>query len=165
SSRERDFSNIFNTGRPIPQSQHTLPNGNGLAGPTHIPNTSHPITKPAYGDGRNYLPPQRHIPPQPQQQSYQESPKRSPPARQYSLPTDVNIPPPRNTPPRGQQHYDPRQVDPRQPQQRQTSAPHPSQRMYTDIPPSHQRPPEDYPYNSNDYRTNSLSAYNRPQPP
>ena len=66
--------------------------------------------------------------------------KRSPPSRQYSMPTDT-FPPRNQLPPRQQQQQ---QYDPRMVGQRQVSAPQ-QQRMYNDIPPSRQRPPQDFP--------------------
>src|SRR5277367_976251 len=159
-SRERAFNDIFNTGRPpIPQQQQQQhPNSNGN-GSTHSPSA-----KPYSQDPRGYRPP----PPI----QYQDPVRRSPPARQYSMPNDVNVPPPREQ--RAQlsprQHSNPL-FDPRMnvgSGSRQVSAPHPQQRIYNDIPPSHQRPPQDYPPppNGSDYRTKSLTNYNsRAKPP
>src|SRR5947207_8000420 len=163
-SRERAFNDIFNTGRPIPAQSQSYGQSNGSRNGTFTNAGTPP--NPGYPDGRNHLPPRQVNYPQPPQQQQQQqqslSGKRGPPSRQYSLPTET-FPPPRNQlPPRQQQQ----QFDPRIGGQRQVSAPQ-RQRMYNDISPSHQRSPHDHPSpsNGNDYRTKSLSAYNRPQPP
>ena len=169
SSRERAFNDIFSTGRPIPppssSSQvNSMPNGNGTATSYSGKAPTHHV--PTYTEGRNYpqmsnVSPTKtsHQPPYPTS-GYQEQPGlRSPPSRQYAVPNDGRgQPAPRQNP-----YGDPRM----QGQLRQASAPHPQQlRMYNDIPPSHQRPPQEYsPPNGNDYRTKSLQGHARPPPP
>ena len=157
-SRERAFNDIFSPGRPVIPQQYSLPNGNDN-GSAYSP-SSRPR---GYADSRGH----RAGPPPPV--PYEEPVRRSPPARQYSMPVDVNIPPPR------EQRT---QLAPRQPSNpvldprmnlgaRQMSAPHPQPRLYNDSQPSHQRPPRGYspPAPNGDYRTKSLTSYNSRQPP
>jgi len=179
-SRERAFNDIFNTGRPaVPQPQHShhqqYPNGNGN-GSAYSPSSKPPMGGGGgggYPDSRGY---HRQMAPHPNGPPpsipYQEPVRRSPPTRQYSMPNDINVPPPREqrTQLSPRQHSTP-QFDPRMNVggARQVSAPHPQQRMYNDIPPSHQRPSQDYPPlpppNGSDYRTKSLTTYNSRGPP
>lgn len=160
SSRERAFNDIFSTGRPAPSHhppQNAYPNGNGAPGlgpQSHVTNTM----KPGYTDGRNHMATPRAVLP-PQQTQYEDVARRSPPSRAYG-PSDV--PGLRTHGPSRPQPYDPRMTG-----QRQVSAPHPpQQRMYSDVPPPNQRYRQDYPSpGGSEYRTKSLSNYNRPHPP
>jgi hypothetical protein len=148
-SRERAFNDIFNSGRPAipqqqqPQYQQQYPNGNGN-GSAHSLSSKPPMGGGGYPDSRGYH--RQHPTGPPPPIPYQEPVRRSPPTRQYSMPNDINIPPPRDqrTQLSPRQHSNPL-FDPRMNVgsggARQASAPHPQQRMYNDLPASQPRAP------------------------